>query len=105
MGKSCPAQIAGCHSVGDRSKRKTEARPSASRTASTSSVIMIAASSAPWLGDLRRAIGAPNCVGAGYAALIGLETDSDAAMVISLKACSGRHAATLLGVLLAVAFV
>src|SRR5271154_2811286 len=88
IGKSCPAQIAGCHSVGDRSKRKTEARPSASRTASTSSVIMIAASSAAWLGDLRRAIGGPNSVAAVYPALIGLETDSDAAMVISLKAFS-----------------
>jgi hypothetical protein len=47
---------------------------------------MIAASSAAWLGDLRRAIGGPNSVGAVYPALIGLETDSDAAMVISLKA-------------------
>src|ERR1700691_6787537 len=85
MGKSCPAQTAGCHSVGDRSKRKTEARQSASRTASTSSVIMIAASNAAWLGDLRRAIGGPNSVGAVSPALIGLETDSDAAMVISLR--------------------
>jgi hypothetical protein len=49
---------------------------------------MIAASSAAWLGDLRRAIGGPNSVAAVYPALIGLETDSDAAMGISLKAFS-----------------
>jgi hypothetical protein len=49
---------------------------------------MIAASSAAWLGDLRRAIGGPNSVAAVYPALIGLETDSDAAMVISLEAFS-----------------
>jgi hypothetical protein len=60
---------------------------------------MIAASSAAWLGDLRRAIGGPNFVGAVYPALIDLETDSDAAMLISLrrKTCSGLHAATVRG--------
>ena len=105
MGKSWPAQTVGCHCVGDRSKRKTEARQSARRTASTSSVIMIAASNAAWLGDLRRAIGGPNSVGAVYPALIGLDTESDAAMVISLRTCSRRHAATLRGKLFAGAFV
>jgi hypothetical protein len=50
---------------------------------------MIAASNAAWLGDLRRAIGGPNSVGAVYPALIGLDTESDAAMVISLRTCSG----------------
>jgi hypothetical protein len=107
MGKSCAAQTVRCHSVGDRSKRKTEARQSASRTASTSSVIIIPASNAAWLGDLRRAIGGPNSVAAVYPALIGLETESDAAMVISLrrKTCSGRHAAPLSGALFAGAFV
>ena len=49
---------------------------------------MIAASNAAWLGDLRRAIAGPNPGGAVYPALIGLETDSDAAMGISLRAFS-----------------
>jgi len=66
---------------------------------------MIAASNAAWLGDLRRAIAGPNPGGAVYPALIGLETDSDAAMVISLRTCSGRHAAALPGALFAGAFV
>ena len=87
MGNSPPAQSVGCGEatlLGDRSKRKTDARQRARRTASTSSAIMIAASSAAWLGDLRRAIEGPNSVGAVYPALMGLETDSDAAMLISL---------------------
>jgi hypothetical protein len=60
---------------------------------------MIAASSAAWLGDLRRAIKAPNSVGAVYPALMGLETDSDAAMLVSLsqKTCCGFQAATVRG--------
>jgi hypothetical protein len=58
---------------------------------------MIAASNAAWLGDLRRAIVGPNSVRAVFPALIGLETDSDAAMVIFLrrKTCNGSHAATV----------
>jgi hypothetical protein len=60
---------------------------------------MIAASSAAWLGDLRRVIVGPSSVGAVYPALMDLETDSDAAMLISLrrKTCSGLHAATVWG--------
>jgi hypothetical protein len=60
---------------------------------------MITASSAAWLGDLRRAIGGPNSVGAVYPALMGLETDSDAAMLISLrrKTCGGLRAGTVRG--------
>jgi hypothetical protein len=49
---------------------------------------MIAASNAAWLDDLRRVLESPNSVGAVYPAFIGLETDSDAAMVISLNAFS-----------------
>jgi hypothetical protein len=68
---------------------------------------MIAASSAAWLGDLRCAIMAPNSVGAVCLALMGLEIDSDAAMMISLRQelSSGLHAATSPGPLFAEPFV
>lgn len=58
---------------------------------------MITASNAAWLEVLRRAIEGPNSVGAVYPALMGLETDSDAAMLVSLsqKTCCGRQAAAV----------